>query len=67
MERWVACRPSLAVNWNVLPWSNVLSTSNSPSIISTNLLLIERPSAVPPYLRVVEASAWLKVLKKRAR
>ena len=31
-----------------------------PPIISTSCLEIASPSPVPPYLRVVEASAWTK-------
>jgi hypothetical protein len=32
----------------------------SPPIMFTKRLLMVRPSPVPPYLRVVELSAWLK-------
>ena len=34
--------------------------STSPPIIWQNCRVIARPSPVPPYLRVVEASAWVK-------
>ena len=38
----------------------------SPPIIWQSCRLITRPSPVPPYLRVVEASAWAKALKSLA-
>jgi hypothetical protein len=40
------------------PWPGSLSTVMSPPIIRQNRLLIARPRPVPPYLRVVEVSAW---------
>jgi len=41
----------------VEPSPGVLSTVTSPPIIRANRRLIARPSPVPPYFRVVEASA----------
>jgi alkylation response protein AidB-like acyl-CoA dehydrogenase len=43
---------------NVAPSPYVLSTVKSPPINRQKCLLIVRPSAVPPYLLRVEASAW---------
>ena len=60
------CRPSLAVKWKVLPLPGSLSTPIWPSIISTSRLLIVGPRPVPPYLRVVEASACEKAEELRA-
>ena len=54
------------VKWNVDPWPRVLSTHILPPISSDRLLLIAKPSPVPPYCRVVEASTWLKDLKSRS-
>ena len=45
---------------NVEPLPNSLMTVTSPPIIWQILRVIARPSPVPPYLRVVEASAWEK-------
>ena len=56
-------RPKRSVKWNVLPRPTSLSSSMVPPIISTNLAEIARPSPVPPYLRVVEVSAWEKARK----
>ena len=47
-------------NQNVLPLPAILSTPIFPSIRSTSFRQIERPRPVPPYLRVVELSAWEK-------
>ena len=47
---------------NVLPLPGSLSTAISPPISSTSCLLMVRPRPVPPNLRVVDASAWLKAL-----
>ena len=44
---------------NVLPTSGVLVTSIVPPIRSTSCLLRARPRPVPPYLRVIDGSAWL--------
>ena len=46
------------VNQKVEPWPSRLSTPIVPPIISTSCLQIASPSPVPPYLRVVDASAW---------
>src|ERR1019366_2763040 len=47
-----------AVNQKVDPRPSWLSTPMAPPIIPTSCLQIARPSPVPPYLRVVDASAW---------
>ena len=56
-----------AVNQNVLPRPGSLSTPISPLIISINCFEMARPSPVPPYRRVVLASAWENGTKSRAR
>ena len=43
-----------------------LVTVTSPPIIWQKRRLIARPRPVPPYLRVVEASAWVKALEQPA-
>ncbi len=55
--------PSRTVNQKRLPCPASLSTPISPPISSTSRLLMLRPSPVPPYLRVVEASACWKASK----
>ena len=63
---------SLSVGWsgttnqNVEPRSGWLITPICPPINSTRLLLIANPSPVPPYLRVVDESAWEKDWKSRS-
>ena len=52
--------PKVALKLKVVPRPGLLATRISPPIISTSRLLMVRPSPVPPYLRVVEVSAWLK-------
>ena len=47
----------------VEPRPNSLSTVMSPPIIWQKRLLMTRPSPVPPYFRVVDASAWEKAWK----
>ena len=42
------------------PFPSSLSTQMLPPISSVSLRLMARPSPVPPYLRVVEASTWEK-------
>ena len=54
------------VKWKVEPFCGTLSTHILPPINSTSRLLMARPRPVPPYWRVVEASAWLKDLNRRA-
>ncbi len=49
-----------AVRKNVLPLPNSLVQPIRPPINSTNPLLMANPRPVPPYLRVVEESAWVK-------
>ena len=51
---------------NVEPSPGALSTATSPPIISQNRRVIIRPRPVPPYFRVVEASAWVNGRKSRA-
>ena len=60
------CLPSRTVNQKVDPLPGVLVTPMSPSIMEVNCLEIANPNPVPPYLRVVEPSAWLNALNKRA-
>ena len=48
------------VNQNVEPLPSSLSTPIWPPIISTSRLQMARPSPVPPYLRVVDASTCMK-------
>ena len=48
---------------NVDPFPGSLSTVTSPPIMRQKRRLMARPSPVPPYLRVVEASACAKGLK----
>ena len=59
-------RPKRALKWKVEPWPGVLSTQTWPSISSTSFLEMARPSPVPPYLRVVELSAWLNDWNNRS-
>ena len=44
----------------LLPWPGSLSTQMRPPIIWTRRIEMVSPSPVPPYLRVVEESAWVK-------
>ncbi|MBV6475800.1 MAG: hypothetical protein MOGDAGHF_01366 [Rhodocyclaceae bacterium] len=60
------CTPKRAVKWNTDPRPGSLSTQMRPPISSTSALEIARPRPVPPYLRVVELSAWLKGWKSLA-
>src|ERR1039457_4488692 len=48
----------IAVNQNVEPSLTLLRNPIFPPIISTNCLAIDSPRPVPPYLRVVDVSAW---------
>ena len=48
---------------NVLPLPSSLSAPIVPPISSTSRRAIARPSPLPPYLRVIEESAWVKVWK----
>ena len=52
--------PKSAVKWKVVPLPDSLSIQISPPIIFTRRLLMVSPKPVPPYLRVVEVSAWEK-------
>src|SRR5438445_6275092 len=47
-----------SVKRNVLPWPRVLSTHRRPPCKATRRFEIARPRPVPPYLRVVDESAW---------
>ena len=51
------------VNTEPLPGS--LDTSMSPPIIRQKWRVMTSPSPLPPYFRVVDASAWLKALNNR--
>ena len=52
------------VKWNVVPCPGVLSTQMRPPIICDERRTeMVRPSPVPPYVRVMEPSAWLKASK----
>ncbi len=50
---------SRAVKWNVDPRPSLLSSQIRPGIISIKRIEMLSPRPVPPYLRVVEVSAWL--------
>jgi len=50
---------------NVLPSPASLSTSIEPSMSWQNRWVMLRPSPVPPYLRVVDGSAWVNGWKSR--
>ena len=55
------------VKWKVEPLPGpALSTHIVPPISSASSLLMARPRPVPPYLRVVLLSAWLKLLEQPA-
>ena len=60
--------PASNVRWNVLPspGTPVLSTHTVPPISSASRRLIARPSPVPPYRRLVEASAWVNDRNSRS-
>jgi len=58
---------SATVNQKLEPSPSRLSTPMVPPIISTRLLLIDSPSPLPPYLRVVEESACEKDWNSRKR
>jgi hypothetical protein len=54
------------VNENLDPSPGVLLRPSWPPIISTSRLAMVKPSPVPPYLRVVEPSAWENESKIRS-
>ena len=54
---------SATVKWKVLPTPGWLSSQIRPPIRWTSVEEIARPSPVPPNLRVVDPSAWLKASK----
>ncbi len=56
--------PKGTVKWKILPLPSSLSAQIRPPMSSTSLLLIESPRPVPPYLRVVDASTWVKLLNR---
>ena len=63
-----AAAGSRTVTWKVAPWPRPgLSARMMPPISSASFLLMASPRPVPPYLRVVLASAWLKLWKSLAR
>ena len=53
-------------NQNVEPWPASDSTPMLPPIRVTMRWQITRPRPVPPYRRVVDASAWLKAWNRRS-
>ena len=66
-ERSDVCLSNRAVNQNVEPFPTSLSMPISPPINSASCLEMESPRPVPPYLRVVEPSAWVNGVKMAAR
>lgn len=58
--------PNRATKLNAEPAPYSLRTLIEPPIISASRLLMLSPSPVPPYLRVVEPSAWVKGWNSRA-
>mmetsp|Transcript_21123 Transcript_21123/g.82004 ORF Transcript_21123/g.82004 Transcript_21123/m.82004 type:complete len:293 (+) Transcript_21123:254-1132(+) len=61
-----SARGAEMVKWKLEPCPGpALSTHMRPPISSASSLLIARPRPVPPYLRVVEASAWLNFWNSR--
>ena len=58
-----AGRSNDTVKWNVLPLPGSLSSQMRPPSSATRFVEIARPRPVPPYLRVVEPSAWMNGLK----
>ena len=61
----VSISSNSSVKKNVVPCPTSLSKSRRPPISSTNLLEIVSPRPVPPYLRVIDVSAWLNASKIR--
>ncbi|MNM62985.1 hypothetical protein D3C81_743380 [compost metagenome] len=60
-RKWLSrCTPRLTSKWKVEPRPGSLSTQMRPPINSTRCREMARPNPVPPYLRVVVLSAWLK-------
>src|SRR5690349_353854 len=59
VTRFPPAMPRHAVKWNELPLPSSLSTQIRPPNISVSLREIVSPRPVPPYLRVVELSAWV--------
>ena len=62
-----ATTPSRAVNQKRLPRPGSLLTPASPPIRCASRRVIDSPSPLPPYLRVVDASACSNALNRRAR
>ena len=52
-----------SVKWNRLPSASLLSAHSRPPISETNWRQIDSPRPVPPYFRVVDESAWVKLSK----
>ena len=48
------------MKWKALPAPGTLSTQMRPPSSSTKRREMVRPRPVPPYLRVMELSAWVK-------
>jgi hypothetical protein len=61
-----SARAARIVKRNSLPAPTSLFTLIRPPISSVSRWLMARPSPVPPYRRVVEASTWLKDWKSRS-
>ena len=61
-----ACRPNRAVKRKMLPLPGSLSTQIRPPMRSTRRRVMVSPKPVPPYCRVVEASACVKGAKIRS-
>ena len=57
---------STDVNVNVEPTPGWLVTTRSPPIARASRRLITSPSPLPPYVRVVELSTWLKDWNNRS-
>lgn len=56
----MALTPTFVVNQNVLPSPGRLCTPTAPPMSSASRWEMLSPSPLPPCLRVVDASTWLK-------
>src|ERR1700733_13674068 len=63
-RRAATTRSAGRVTETVVPSPRTLSIFRVPPCSDTSLLLIARPRPLPPYLRLVEASAWTNGLHK---
>ena len=66
IRAWVGTEAAVIVKEKVEPSPGTLSTHIVPPINSASRFEMARPRPVPPYIRVVEASTWLKDLKRRS-